>query len=130
MTDKYPYVLDSSIWVEIDRKNPRVTKRASQLLMKNRVCMIDLIVAELLRGTCTKADYIGLKVRLLSFELVSTTWLAVGELGYQVAKAGFQPPLADLYIAQCCIEHNKILITQDKHFKHLGGVKNFKVEMW
>lgn len=92
--------------------------------------MVDLIVAELLRGARTKADYNGLTLRLLSFEIVSTTWLAVAELGYEVAKAGFHPPLADLYIAQCCIENNKMLITQDKHFKHIRGVKSFKLEMW
>lgn len=130
MTDKYRYVLDSSIWVEIDRGNLRLLARAEPLLLKNSVCMIDLIIAELLRGARSKADYNGLKLRLMSFQIISTTWLAVSELGYLVAKGGFQPPLADLYIAQACIENDKTLITQDKHFKQIREVKKLKLEIW
>ena len=92
--------------------------------------MVDLIVAELLRGARSQLDYEGLRLRLSSFEIISTTWSEVGRLGFLVSRKGFSPPLADLYIAQCAIEHDKIIVTQDRHFSQITKVKSFKLEMW
>ncbi len=99
VTDNYTYIFDSSIWVEIERGNKSIQKRAAQLINKNKVCLVDLIVAELLRGVKSEGDYNGLKLRLLSYEILSTTWTEVGRLGFLMARQGYSPPLADLYIA-------------------------------
>jgi len=130
MKDKYQYVLDSSVWVEIDRGNEQITKRVRPLLNKNRICMVDLIIAELLRGVRREIELEGLALRLSAFEVISADWLSVGKLGYDVARAGFNPPLADLYIAQSCIKSKKTLITQDRHFEEIKKVRNFALEVW
>lgn len=130
MKDKYKYVIDSSIWIEVDRKNSAITRKLSLLLNKNQICMVDLIIAELLRGARSQKDFDGMKLRLLSFEIKSTCWIRTSELAFKVAKAGFTPPLSDLYIAQCCIENGKTLITQDKHFKQIQKVEKFSLEYW
>lgn len=128
--DKARYILDSSIWVDIERGDAQLIRRAEPLILKNRVCLVDLIVAELLRGARSDADYAGLKLRLESFRLYSTPWEQVARLAYLVRRAGFQPPLTDLYIAQCAIEHKRVLVTRDKHFAQIASVKSFRLEEW
>ena len=123
MKDKY--VLDSTVWVEMERKNPSVLERVYPLINRNEVCLVDLIAAELLRGTKTKKDYDILKEGFSVFTQLTTTWGTVAELAFQVGRKGFHPPLTDLYIAQCVIENRKTLITHDNHFKHIASVKFF-----
>ena len=44
------YILDTSIWIEIERKNPKIQKLVIPLIESNKVVLVDLIIAELLRG--------------------------------------------------------------------------------
>ena len=120
MKDKY--ILDSSIWIELERKTPHICKQALSLIQKNRVCLVDVIVAEVLRGTKTKKDFQVLRKAFENFRWLSTRWQKVAELAFQVAQKGFQPPLVDLYIAQCALENKRVLITQDNHFTHIARV--------
>lgn len=125
MKDKY--VFDSTVWIEIERKNPVILGKFSPFIEKNEVCLVDLIVAELLRGTRTKKDYTALKDGFSVFNCLATTWEKVAELAFAVGRKGFQPPLTDLYIAQCVIENKKKLITHDKHFRQIVQVKPFEL---
>lgn len=124
MKDKY--ILDSSIWIELERKTPLVCEKVIPLIQKNRVCLVDVIVAEVLRGTKTNRDFQTLKKTFQSFRWLATRWETVAILAFEVAQRGYNPPLIDLYIAQCAIENKKILVTQDKHFAHIAHVAPLK----
>lgn len=123
------YALDSCIWIEIERGNPKILSAVQPLIDKNEVCLVDVIVAEVLRGTKTRKDYLKLKEAFSHFVQLSTTWEEVAELAFEVSRKGFQPPLIDLYIAQCVLENGKTLITQDKHFPQIAKVRAFAVRM-
>ena len=125
MKDKY--VLDSSIWIEIERGKTKIIKEVQSLILKNQVCLIDVIVAEVLRGVRTKMDFDLLQESFSSYNILSTNWLKVAELAFDVSKKGFQPPLVDIYIAQCVAENTRTLITQGKHFAAIKKVRNFEV---
>lgn len=127
MKDKY--VLDSCIWIEIERKNPAILERVLPLIEKNQVCLVDVIGTEVMRGTRTLKDFRRLKEAFSVFNQLSTTWDKVSELAFKVARKGFHPPLVDLYIAQCVWENKKMLITQDKHFEFIARVQSFSVEL-
>lgn len=120
MKDKY--ILDSSIWIELERKTPAICKQVLPLIQKNRVCLVDVIVAEVLRGTRTKKDFQILKKAFENFRWFHSSWQKVAELAFQTAQKGFHPPLVDLYIAQCALENKRTLVTQDKHFSHIARV--------
>lgn len=127
MKDKY--VLDSCLWIEIERGNPKVLSIVQPLIDKNEVCLVDVIVAEVLRGTKTRKDYLKLKEAFSHFSQLSTSWAAVAELAFEACRKGFQPPLIDLYIAQCVLENNKTLLTQDKHFPQIAKIRAFAVQI-
>lgn len=130
MLNNPSYLLDSSIWIDIERKKADLIEKASKLILTHKVCLCDLIVAELLRGVRTDSDYLGLKLRLESFPIYTANWNQVAKLAYKVAKAGFNPPLTDLYIAECAINNKKILVTRDSDFKQIYQVQKFKLELW
>jgi predicted nucleic acid-binding protein len=127
MKDKY--VLDSSIWVEIERKNPVILALVQPWIDQNEICVVDVTIAELLRGVKTRRDYRLLHVVFENFPKIGTTWDRVADLAFRVAKRGFQPPLIDLYIAQCVWENEKTLITQDKHFSQILEVCPLKLKL-
>ena len=127
MKDKF--ILDSSIWIAVERKKQTVCDRVLPLIAKNQVCLVDLIAAEVLRGGRTARDFDRLRETFLNFRILKTSWLRVATLAFQVAKQGFQPPLADLYIAQCTIEGRRTLITQDKDFQSIAKAHPFVLEL-
>jgi len=128
MIDKY--VIDSSLWIEIERKNMRVRNQISPFIQNNQVCLVDLIIAEVLRGVKSIKDFTLLKEAFLNFTILKTDWLNVSELGFKLSKKGYHPPLGDLYIAHCVMQHKKILLTQDKDFLAIQRVfPKLSVEM-
>lgn len=126
MKDKY--VLDSSVWIEIERKNQKIIDKVNPLIQTNRIALIDVIKAEILRGAKTRKDYAVLAIALNNFPVYSTNWDRVADLAFRVSRRGFNPPLIDLYIAQAVIENKKTLITQDKHFDPICTVQSFSLE--
>ena len=127
MTDKY--VLDSSIWIEIERKNPVVMEIVNPHIEKNEVCLVDVIVAEVLRGTKTRKDFVKLKNDFSFFNCLTASWTEVADLAFRVSRKGHHPPLIDLYIAHCVRQNRKTLITQDKHFSQIAAVRSFQFQM-
>ena len=127
MKDKY--VLDSNVWIEIERGNDRIIRRCQPLIQHNLICLVDLIAAEVLRGTRARRDYRALKAAFDDFPMISTRWERVAELAFQVARKGFQPPLVDLYIAQAVRENRRTLITGDTHFTQLARVRPLALEI-
>ena len=125
MKDKY--ILDSSIWIEIERGNEAIREKTLPFIQQNQVCLVDVIVAELLRGTHAQTDFDRLHAAFSNFVQLQTSWDKVAQFGFDVAKAGFYPPLVDLYIAHCAIDHGKSVITQDKHFMQISKVRSFEV---
>ena len=127
MKDKY--VLDSNVWIEIHRKNSKVLDRVEPLIQQNEVCLVDVIITELLRGTKTRQDFHILQGVFADFPCLSTSWERVNELAFAVARKGHAPPLIDLYIAQASYENRRTLVTLDKHFLHIARAIPLAVEM-
>lgn len=127
MKDKF--VLDSCIWIEIQRKSECILSIVAPFIQLNQVCLVDAIVAEVLRGAKSEADYRRLKTAFSDFRQLSTSWKTVTELAFRVGRSGFHPPLIDLYIAQTVWENDKTLITQDKHFLQIARVQPISVMM-
>ena len=127
MKDKF--ILDSSIWIAIERKDPKVSERVLPLFANNQVCLVDIIAAEVLRGVKTRKDFDKLSQTFSNFKVLRTRWLMVANLAFEVARRGFQPPLADLYIAQCAIENRRTLLTQDQDFPMIAAIRHFPLEI-
>ncbi|EKD50374.1 MAG: hypothetical protein ACD_62C00560G0006 [uncultured bacterium] len=127
MKDKY--ILDSSIWIEIERNNEKICGRVLPLIQKNKVCLVDVIVAEVLRGVKTNKDFVTLKDAFSCYTQLSVAWDDVAELAFKLARHGQQPPLLDVYIACATLQNHKIIVTQDKHFSKIANVVPLQYEL-
>lgn len=61
--------------------------------------------------------------------IVSTSWLDVAKLAFDVSRRGHNPPLADLYIANCAIKNKLSLITRDRHFQMISAVNKISLKL-
>lgn len=115
-------ILDSSIWIELERRNEEIKDLVDPYIKQNRVFLVDVIIAEVLRGVRTRKDFLKLQRAFSDFVCLSTSWAKVSELAFQVARAGYWPPLIDLYIAQCSLDYKITIITKDTDFEHIAKV--------
>ena len=93
------FILDSSIWIDIQRGKKNVVDTVAKVINKDRVVLVDLIAAEVLRGVRTQKDYDLLKQYFSCFPTITSAWDEVSQLAFAVSRNGHNPPLADLYIA-------------------------------
>lgn len=123
------YVLDSCIWIKMGRGDQKILSLVTPWVQEEKVAIVDLIMAEVLRGVPSKKDFNNLKRDFLAFPQIKTSWQKVAELAYKVRKKGFHPPLADLYIAQAVIDYKMTLVTQDRDFAQIVKAKKFILKM-
>ncbi len=50
-------------------------------------------------------------------------WQHVSRMAWEVARAGFSPPLMDFVIAACAQRARAAIITYDKHFEQIPGAR-------
>jgi predicted nucleic acid-binding protein len=122
-------ILDSSIWIEIARGNKKIITFVSPYLKKDKIFLVDLIFAEVLRGARSENDYLNLQKLFDDLPILSTDWQNVARLAYDVSRKGFNPPLADLYISNCAIENSVGIVSKDKHFLSIASIRKFPVKL-
>ncbi len=120
-------VFDSSVWIQLERQDKKVTRLVQPYIDTNQVCLVDIIVAEVLRGVKTKEDFDTLKEVFSSFTLLRGDWTTVAEAAFLLARKGLWPPLADIYIAVCVNEAEVTLISTDRDFVRIQKVIPIKL---
>ena len=124
--DSQLYVLDSSIWIELERRNRRVLNLVEPLVEQDQIVLVDLIAAEILRGAKTGSDYEILLDTFSAFPMLSASWLDVARSAHLLQRKGFKPPLTDIYIAQAVSDSGCTLITRDAHFKPIKSAMKLR----
>lgn len=123
-------LVDSSVWVDYFRGIRSLqTERLDQLLGVQPISIGDLILAEVLQGCLTEAEFNRVKRLLLSLDVVELVGV---ELAIQAARNyRFLRGLGitvrktvDVLIATYCIENGYLLLHNDRDFlpfaEHLG----------
>lgn len=123
------FVLDSSIWIELERENPKIIKIVSPLIKNDQIVLVDLIAAEVLRGLSKESDFLALQGAFSAFPCLSASWWDVARIANRLRRSGYNPPLTDIYIAQAVAGGGATLITQDAHFKGIRAAVKFKFRL-
>ncbi len=123
------YILDSSVWIAIERRDAHVSSLVMPLIDRNMVDLVDVIVAEVLRGVRTLKGYNLLLDHFLSFPILTGSWINTSALAFRLGQGGFNPPLVDIYIAQIARETRRTLLTQDRHFRGISAFEAFSFEI-
>ncbi len=114
---------DTSIWVEyFNRPKSEYAERLAEFLEIEVVYITGIILAELLQGAKTHAEFNLLRNNLKVLPLLKETdktWEKVGKLSFDLQRKGIVIPLSDCLIAVLAQENNCQVFTLDNHFVHV-----------
>jgi predicted nucleic acid-binding protein len=124
-------LVDSSVWIDFFRGAPNVVRRMDAALEQDRIAVCGPIVAEVLSGTRTRADFARVKAAFEGLALQPDpidAWPRVGEARFALARRGTQAALIDVLIALTAADANHALLTRDSDFRRIAAVIPVELE--
>jgi predicted nucleic acid-binding protein len=113
--------VDTSVWVEFFRGT--YLPALEEALHDGLVVLAPIVAAELLSAPLSKSERRSLTALLQDMPLHPTPldhWLAVGALRAQLAKKGLSVSTPDAHIAECALEADALLWSNDAVFRKLA----------
>lgn len=114
-------VVDTSVWIQAFRGKDIPLLEES--LKGGRVILPPLVLSELLSGTKNKKGEQSL-TRFLSYiplhPVGRAHWREIGLLRARLSREGLTVSIPDCHIAQCTLEIDGILLTEDKIFSKMA----------
>ncbi len=109
-------VTDTSSFIAYLRREDRGVEVA---LREGRVRFPPIVLAELMSGRMAGGERARLAALLGNIPLCSTDrahWMRVGALRARLASAGLSTSLPDVHVAQCALDLDAPLLTEDRIF--------------
>lgn len=123
---------DSSIWIHFLRgSGVQYQERLVPLIMADRLTTIPVIIMELLRGATVQKQYDKLHADLKALrclDISDKVWQRAYKLGFTLRQKGLNIPLTDTVIASVALEHDLLLLHDDKHYEMISSVTALKHE--
>jgi predicted nucleic acid-binding protein len=116
-------VVDTSVWV--DYLEGRPVDLLDLALKEARVWLPPVVLSELLSAKLSATDRQGLQEMLAELPVCFCpfqNWVKVGELRALCAKKGLKVSTPDAHIAQCTLDLDAYLSSQDEIFKKVAAV--------
>ena len=129
MADGY-VIPDTSAWVQFFRvgSSPEAAVVRS-LLVSDRVMLVGVVYAELMRGARNQEQLEILQDTLLSLPYTETdkdTWTLTGKILYSLDRTGGRIPVPDALIAAIAIQNDLSVYTQDEHFDRVSDLMRYE----
>lgn len=119
-------LVDTSVWIDYFRNNLHAAEFLEKQLLEDNVYIVGIIVSELLQGIKNETDREVIRNSLDAINYINMNyadWIRAGDISYSLRKNGVTLPLTDISIAAAAIENKLAVVTSDKHFKHIPGLK-------
>lgn len=126
-------VVDTSAWISFFRGDRSAVRRIDSLLADGTAAVTGPIVAEVLSGAVTRAEFERLKELFDGLERLADPpelWDRVAEARYELARGGHQGALVDLSIAVTCHGARDRLVTRDRDFRAIARVIPLEIELF
>jgi predicted nucleic acid-binding protein len=131
------YVVDTNIWIEFLRKNPKVRTRLREKLAQrdpiNEICIIPVVYYELLRGLEKRRDQGNINfiktywTTLSYYEATKQIWDEAIRLWVMTIRQNAMPGDRDLLIAAFAIQLSATVVSRNvRHFSVFG----LSIENW
>jgi tRNA(fMet)-specific endonuclease VapC len=119
-------IVDTSIWIAFFNRPSSVEKRTlDDLLDRDEVALVGVVVTELLQGVRSKPERETLHDLLLALpylEMTFESWLSAGDLSCQLLRKGRTLGFPDLLIAALAQQHSCSVYSLDQDFGHIPGL--------
>ena len=119
-------LIDSCIFIEHLRAGRDPAQEFAHYAQTYDIATCGVIRCEVLRGMRTPKARAALAAYfdcLLYIPTLNTVWEATEELLWQTDRRGFKIPLTDAVIAACAMKTGGAVLTHDKHFKAIPGLR-------
>jgi len=125
-------LIDTCAWVEYFKSRPSSLKQTVEdLLLTDTVYVCGPVLYELRQGIKSEKEKTLLAnafAALVYVEMEGALWFKAGELSAFVKKQGKTIPLSDILIASLAREHDLTILTVDKHFDQIPGLKLYSLK--
>lgn len=126
-------LVDTTVWIDFfaDRSEPHVAVLQELIENEEDLCLCGVILAEVLQGIRSDADYIETKdylADLIFLPMRQVTFVRAAELYRSLRKRGvtIRKPI-DCMISAVAIEHNIRLLHNDRDFDHIAKHSKLRV---
>jgi len=126
-------VIDTSAWISFFRGDGSAVRRIDPVLVDGTAAVTGPIVAEVLSGAATRAEFEHLRELFRGLERLADPpdlWDRVAETRYALARRGHQVALVDLSIAMTCHDAGDRLVTRDRDFRAIARVIPIELEVF
>ena len=124
-------LVDTSVWVRALRRGDSQEQRElSALLEADEVATTDVVVAEVLQGASSEAefeDFVRRSEALHYYHATETTWRKAARLSYDLKRQGLTVALSDVVIATVAVENDFEIYSMDTDFQRIPGVRLHQV---
>jgi hypothetical protein len=125
-------LVDSSVWIDFFRgKNFPETEALDYLLEENLVCTTGLIMAEIIPSAPTKSEFDKLRQYFQALPYLSEPddmWNRIIDWRFRLKRSGVSGiQIADFIIAAIAKEHERAILTRDKHFGLIAPILKIKL---
>ncbi len=121
-------IVDTSIWIEYFKNNPTYVPFIEENLNLENIYMVGPIISELLHGVKNEKEYLMLSgsiSAILYVDCIFEDWIKAGYILFNLKKKGSIIPLTDALISAIAIRVGAPVLTMDRHFKNIPGIKLF-----
>ena len=121
-------VVDTSAWISYFRGTTHPDLELA--LKEGRVFLPPVVIAELLSARLKpsqKEALVSLLGELPMCDASFNHWVRVGELRARVASKGLNVSTPDTHVAQCCLDLDGYLLSEDSIFKKVARVSGLKL---
>lgn len=116
-------LVDTSAWISYFAEKTRFETLLDEELRIGRVYLSPIVAAELMSAQLDSDQKRKLRNFLLDLPLCDTPidhWGRVGELRSRILKTGISISTPDAHIAQCCVDLDVGLLSEDKIFHKIA----------
>ncbi|GEM_PF-112078 len=121
------FLPDTCAWIEYFKPGASMLKYAlEQLLVNDKAFLCGPVLYELTQGLKSEKEKTIVMDALKSLEYIEMSedlWIKAGDLSSALRRKGKTFPFSDILIAAIAIENNLSILTIDKHFEEIEGVK-------
>jgi hypothetical protein len=121
---------DTCAWIDFLRGKPTpLAAVLEQSLLSSEVMACGVVLLELLQGIKSPREEELVQNALQALphlEMTRNLWIKAGKLSSRLRMKGHILPLSDIIIAVLALEHNCAVLTVDRHFEAVPGLKVIK----
>ena len=121
---------DTCAWIDYFKGNQTpLADSLAQSLLQDEVVTCGVVICELLQGLKKSGEeqlVLNALQALPHLEMNRELWISAGKLSATLRKKGHTLPLSDIIIATLAMKHTCSVLTVDRHFAEIPGLKLVK----